>query len=187
MEVLTKKELAMRKEEILSKIKNGVIFIYPTDTIYGIGCVATNEKSVKKIREIKQRPTSPLSIWVPNIEWISTNCSITPTAAEWLGKLPGPYTLILPLHTQIAIANGVSNKDSIGIRFPEHWFHEYVEELNIPIISTSANVHGQQFMTSLENLNPDIEKKVEFMIYEGPREARPSKIIHVERYEVQER
>ncbi|HIJ11981.1 TPA: threonylcarbamoyl-AMP synthase, partial [Candidatus Woesearchaeota archaeon] len=187
IEVLTRAELEMRKEEILTKMRQGTIFIYPTDTIYGIGCVATNEEAVKKVRDIKQRPSSPLSIWVPNMKWISTNCVITPSAAEWLGKLPGPYTLILPLDTENALAPNVTNKNSIGIRLPAHWFHEFVQELGIPLITTSANITGHQFMTSLENLDSDVEKHVELMIYEGPKEARPSKIVHVDREEVLER
>ena len=54
MEILTQAELRMRIDEILEKIENGAIFVYPTDTIYGIGCNANNKESVKKIRELKE-------------------------------------------------------------------------------------------------------------------------------------
>ena len=54
-QVITKEEYQLKKHEILSKIDDGAIFIHPTDTIYGIGCDASNDSSVKRIREIKQR------------------------------------------------------------------------------------------------------------------------------------
>ena len=54
MEILTKENLRLRYDEVLEKIKDGVIFIYPTDTIYGIGCNALNKKAIEKIRTIKE-------------------------------------------------------------------------------------------------------------------------------------
>ena len=66
MEVLAKREFLMRKSEIIKKIINGEIFIYPTDTIYGIGCNALKSDSVQEIRTIKNRPDSPFSIIVPS-------------------------------------------------------------------------------------------------------------------------
>ena len=77
MEILTKREVLMRKKELFRKIKEGAIFIYPTDTIYGIGCNAQDENAVLKIREIKNRPDTPLSVWVPSLKWIKENCELT--------------------------------------------------------------------------------------------------------------
>ena len=59
MEILTKHELRLRKREIADKIKNGAVFIHPTDTIYGIGCNATDDQAIQKIRKLKERPTTP--------------------------------------------------------------------------------------------------------------------------------
>ncbi len=186
MEILTKAELQLRFNEIADKIKEGAIFIHPTDTIYGIGCNALNEQAVQKIREIKNRPDMPLSIWVPSKKWIENNC--TSTKNKWVEALPGPYTLILKLKDKKVVANSVApSKDTIGVRFPDHWFTKVVERLDIPLITTSANKSGEKFMTSLENLDPEIQKEVDFMIYEGEKEARPSKIVNVEKEEVKER
>lgn len=186
MEILTKENLRLRYDEVLEKIKDGAIFIYPTDTIYGIGCNALDKKAIEKIRTIKGRPDSPLSIWVPSIKWIKTNCD-TKKAQGWLQKLPGPYTLILPLKNKNAVAENVTLTDSIGVRLPDHWFKKVVEDLNFPIITTSANKTGEPFMTSLEMLDSNIEKEVEFMIYEGEKNGRPSKLIHIGKEEVIER
>ena len=180
MEVLTRREFKLRSKEILQKIRQGVIFIHPSDTIYGLGCDATNAKAISTIRQLKDRPATPLSIWVPSIDWIQKNCQINAQAETALAKLPGPYTLILKLKHKSSVPDRLTTgRDTIGIRSPDHWFSTYIQELGIPIVTTSANKHGKPFMTSLENLDPEIERGVEFMIYEGPKEGKPSKIIDV--------
>ncbi len=172
----------IKNTRILSKIKSGVVFICPTDTIYSLSCIATNESAVNRLRTMKERPTMPLSIWAPNKEWIEKNCFITPNANKWLKKLPGPYTLILPLLNTSAVAPNVTcGHTTIGVRIPNHWFSEIVSKLNIPLITTSANISGEPHMTSLTTLNQNLKSLVEFIIYEDEKTARPSTIIDVEK------
>jgi L-threonylcarbamoyladenylate synthase len=188
MEVLTKTELRLRLEEILTKIKNGAIFIHPTDTIYGISCNALNHDAVKKVRDLKERPDTPFSVWVPSLAWIKKNCKTTPEINMWLERLPGPYTLIFDLNNSEAIAKNVNPKSSsLGVRVPEHWFGNLVKELNFPLITTSVNKSGHAFMTCLENLDPEIEMAVDFMIYEGEKKAKPSKIVNFTNGTIKER
>lgn len=188
MEILTRTELKLRFNEILEKISAGAIFIYPTDTIYGIGCNALNKKSVEKIRQLKERPDNPLSVWVPSKEWIKGNCEVTKDLKEKIAQLPGPVTLVLKLKNKKAVADNVNlDLKTLGIRIPNHWFHEIVQELNLPVITTSANKAGQPFMTSIEDLDPDIQEGIEFMIYEGPKEGKPSKIVNLVEGKVKQR
>ena len=188
MEILTKIELKLRYEEILNKIKNGAIFIHPTDTIYGLGCHALDEKAVQKIRNLKDRPDNPFSIWVPSPDWITKNCVIDQSGQSWLAKLPGPYTLILKLKNKNCLPKNVNcNLPAIGVRYPDHWFSNIVHDLGFPIITTSANKANQPFMTSIENLDHSIETGVEFMISEGEKSGRPSKIIDLIQNSVKER
>lgn len=188
MEILTKAEVQKRAEEIIEKIRQGVVFIHPTDTIYGLGCNATSADAVAKIRALKQQFHQPMSIWVPSLEWVRKNCVINKEAEEALKKLPGPYTVVMRLKNKKSVAAKVTlGKDTIGIRFPQHWFGKVVEKAGIPIITTSANKTGQKFMTSLQDLDKEIEQEVEFMIYEGSKEAHPSKIMNVVEGTVKER
>ena len=101
MQILTKEEFEKQKESIKKQILNGAVFIYPTDTIYGIGCDATNDESVKKVREIKNREDNPFSIVAPSKIWIDKNCIINENAKSWIKRLPGPYTLILKITDNI--------------------------------------------------------------------------------------
>ncbi len=176
MEVLTVAELRKRYAEICKCIRQGDVFIHPTDTIYGIGCNALLPLSVAKIRALKHQYHQPFSIWAPSLEWIKENCIIKPTMKHWLEKLPGPYTLILPLRESLPHQVNLG-KATIGVRLPEHWFSTVVQELGLPLVTTSANKAGEPFMTSLESLDKEIGQGVEFMIYEGEKSARPSVIV----------
>ena len=183
MDILTKEELSKRYEEIIKRIKGGVVFIHPTDTIYGISCDATNKRAVEKIRLLKQRPSAPFSIWAPSKKWIRENCIVD---EKWLDYLPGKYTLIVKLKEKV-IASNVTNTEYIGVRIPNHWFSDIVTNLNKPIITTSANKTGDSFMISLETLDKDVEAGVDFMIYEGEKKGKPSTIINTEIEEFKER
>ena len=180
METLTKSEVQLRVQELIERINEGDIFIHPTDTIYGIGCNALDEKAVKKIRKLKERKESPFSLWVPSKDWIREHCVVPKDGEKWLDKLPGPYTLIFKLKKKDAIASSVSmGAETIGVRMPSHWFHRVVELAQTPIITTSANRSGKQFMTSLEDLDREIKNGVRFCVYEGEKNGKPSNIVHL--------
>lgn len=188
MEILTKAELHMRFAEIAERIRNGAVFIYPTDTIYGIGCNALDKKAVDKIRRLKERPTNPFSILVPSKEWIIENCILSTEGKEWLNKLPGPYTLVLKLKNKDIIAKSVNQaEETIGVRIPQHWFNSIVYELGFSIVTTSANRSGRPFMISIEDLDSTIKDSVDFIIYEGEKKGRPSKIVNLVEGLVKER
>ncbi|MCX6742003.1 MAG: L-threonylcarbamoyladenylate synthase [Candidatus Pacearchaeota archaeon] len=165
------------KENYIEQVKQGAVFIYPTDTVYGIGCDATNKKAVARIRNIKGRLNKPFSVIAPSKTWISKNCFIDKKDKTFLEKLPGKYTLILKLRDKGAIAKNVIFGETLGVRIPKHWFAKIVKKSRVPIITTSVNLSGEKFMTSLEDLNKSILKKIDFIIYEGKKDKKPSKII----------
>lgn len=175
-------EVKLRKEEIIEKIRAGAIFIHPTDTIYGIGCNAEDEKAVKKIREIKERQDNPFSVWVPSKEWVKENC------IGDVKKLCGSCTLIVELKNKKCVAKNVNlGSKTLGIRSPDHWFGKIIEEAGVPVVTTSANKAGRPFMTDLRNLDKEIENQVDFIIFEGEKHGRPSKIVDLSSGEVKER
>lgn len=176
MKVLTKEEVEVNKEVILEVMKNGAIFIHPTDTIYGIGCNATEEEFVDCVRDIKERPNTPFSVIAPSKEWIRQNCVVNENAEKWLKKLPGPYTFILNVKNSVA-KNVAPGLNTLGVRIPDHWFSKLVGELGLPVVTTSANKAGGDFMTSLDNLGEEIKQKIEFIIYEDEKHGSPSTIV----------
>jgi len=178
MRTISKEEFEKERDIIKTSLnENNVVFIYPTDTIYGLGCNALKKESVENIRRIKQRDNSPFSVIAPSKEWIDENCVINQNAKEWIKRLPGPYTLILKVKKQCVAENVAPDLGTLGVRIPDHWFSDFVKETNIPIITTSVNKSKSDFMTSLDDLDNEIKSKVDFIIYEGEIKGKPSKII----------
>jgi len=188
MNILNKDEFNTSKRKYLKLMKE-VIFIYPTDTIYGLGCDATNEVLVNKIRDLKGNSTHSFSIIAPSKQWVYDNCIVgekEKELVEQLGsyiKIKGndhKFTLILKLKNKDAVAKNVSpGKETIGVRIPNNWFSKIVNEFGKPIITTSANKTGSDFMTTLDDLHKDFKEEVSFVIYEGEKKGIPSTIINL--------
>lgn len=178
MRILNFEELNLEKQSIIESIIDGAVFIHPTDTIYGIGCNAELLKAVKKVRHLKGRATNPFSVIAPSFDWINENCIVAKEAEEWLERLPGPYTLIFRLKNKNCVAKEVnSGLNTLGIRMPNHWIKKLVAEAKVPIVTTSVNRANEDYMTSLEDLDPTIKSGLDFVLYEGKKEGKPSKII----------
>lgn len=184
--IMNKDECWLKPEEIQKELEKGATFIYPTDTIYGLGCDATNGRAVNKIREMKERPKQAFSVIAPSKDWIVKNCEMSKEAQEWVDKLPGPYTLILKLKNKKAIAKEVNEGlDTVGVRIPKHWISGIIRTFGKPIVTTSANKVGKIFMTNLDNLDEDIKSKVDFIIFEDEKKGNPSTLIDLSGAEAQ--
>ncbi len=177
MEIVNKEEFLAQKRFIIRKLMEA-IFIYPTDTIYGIGCNAENKDLVTRLRMLKKRFGMPFSVIPPSKKWVEENCDVDKKAAFWIGKLPGPYTLIMNLKNKKAVANNVNlDGKTLGVRIPNNWFSKIVTEMGVPVVTTSANVSGHNFLTCLDDLDPNLKKGVDIFIEEGVIEGRPSTLI----------
>lgn len=150
------------------------IFIYPTDTIYGIGCDATNEILVNKIREIKKRDNKPFSVIAPSVKWILENFEVD---EELINKyLPGPYTLLLKKKNSDFLKS-VSDNEYVGIRIPDCEFTKKIQETGKPIVTTSVNLSGQPFATEIENVDKNILDSVDEVFDVGKLNGKPSTLV----------
>jgi len=164
----------MEEKEIIRQIAKGKIFIYPTDTIYGLGCDATNIKSVNKIKEIKQRDLNrPMSVIAPSTQWISENFVVDVDLDKYL---PGPYTIILKKKNPQFLFH-VSNTDSLGIRIPAHEFTSIIQKSSLPFITTSVNLSGEPFIKEISEVSHDILENIDNIIDYGPLTGNPSTLI----------
>lgn len=178
MDIYTKEEFESKKDEITKRIKKGEVFIYPTDTVYGIGADATNEDAVEKVREIKSNFFNAWSVIAPGKDWILNNFSVNTMASAWLFKLPGPYTIILNITNKMAVVQEVNlDKPTLGIRIPNNFFSSYVQEIQIPILTTSANVTGEKTITEISEIEETMKEKVNFVIDGGKLEGSPSTLV----------
>ena len=122
-------------------LNSGGLILYPTDTVWGIGCDATNPEAVRKIFKIKKRKSeNALICLVSNINMLKNYITKIPKGYELLISDPTPTTIIF--NNPIGIAHNLIAKDnSLGIRIPNHEFcYKLISEFSKPIVSTSANI-----------------------------------------------
>ena len=160
-------------EKIMKRLKNE-IFIYPTDTIYGIGCDATNKKLVEKIRKIKGRDNKPFSVIAPSIKWILDNFNVDKLLIE--KYLPGPYTLLLEKKEPNFLKH-ISDNEFVGVRVPKNNFTKTIQSLKVPIVTTSVNLSGKKFANSIKEVDKRILNKINIVVDSGKLSGKPSVLI----------
>ena len=134
-------------DEARSALKKGKIIIYPTDTVWGIGCNPFDQESVNNLFNIKGKKENGVSILVNNVNLISEYCITNKTQKDIIEKLfPGPVTAILK--SKVEFAKGVTRNGNIAIRIPKNNTSVSLVKKN-PIITTSANIHGENIAKDL--------------------------------------
>lgn len=158
------------REEILS----GKVFIYPTDTIYGIGCDATNVAAVERIKTIKGRDKDkPLSVIAPSIRWIEENLQVDCDLKQYL---PGPYTIILKKNDKNFLSH-VASGETLSVRIPNSKFTRDIQKAGVPFITTSVNLSGEPFAVSMRDIKEEIWDAVDLVIDIGELNGRPSTLV----------
>ncbi len=162
-----------KRKVIVEAMVTGKIFIYPTDTIYGIGCNAMDSDVVDRIRKVKGSD-HPFSIIAPSKGWVKERLYVS--HPDFLKRLPGPYTLIFRKRNPdfLSVASG---SDSLGIRIPKHVFSELVNEAAIPFVTTSLNISGQKPVTNPSDIPGEMKNAADFLIDAGVLNNPPSKVI----------
>jgi tRNA threonylcarbamoyl adenosine modification protein (Sua5/YciO/YrdC/YwlC family) len=165
MDTVTLDRVMKSPERVIESIREGKIFIYPTDTVYGLGCNALLGDRVLKIRQIKSSD-KPFSVIAPSKNWIREH-----TEARGLERLPGPYTLILKKKDP-SFLKEASATDKLGIRIPDHQFWNLVSKAGVPFITTSANQSEKPM-----NSTPTPLDGVDIVIDAGPLGTTASRVL----------
>ena len=144
----------------------GGIILYPTDTIWGIGCDASNEKAVQKIYEIKKRADSKsMLILIDDATRIPSYVEEMPELAWDLIELSEkPLTIIYSGAKNLA-KNLIAEDDSVGIRVSRDEFtQELIRRFKKPIVSTSANISGQPAPAFFDEISEEIKSSVDYVV-----------------------
>lgn len=154
---------------VVESLKQGGVVIYPTDTTYGLGCDIFNRKGVKKIYQIKQRdPRKPFSFICNDLAEVSNYAQVSNFAFRILKRhLPGPYTFILEASKIVPEALTTRQK-TVGIRIPDNAISRLiVQELGHPLVTTSANISGEDAIQDPELVDERMEKMVDMVVDGG--------------------
>ena len=165
-----------RAVEILSA---GGVVVYPTDTIYGLGCDVTKKTAVDRVRRIKGRDASkPMSFVCSDLVQVSKFGHVSNFAHRILKRfLPGPYTFVLAA-TRETPRILQSKQRTVGIRIPDHAVSRaLVEELGNPVLSTSANESNQDVLTNPVDLERVLGHQVDLILECGTMPVQPSSVI----------
>ena len=173
------------QEEIkkaIEVLKSGGVILYPTDTVWGIGCDATNAAAVQRVFEIKKRvDTKAMLVLVDSAARVQSYVEEVPEMAWELIELTDkPLTIIYPNAKNLA-KNLVAEDNSIGIRVTcESFSKSLCERFRRPIVSTSANVSGAETPKNFSKISPEIISAVDYVVsyrQSEKSEPMPSSII----------
>jgi L-threonylcarbamoyladenylate synthase len=170
-------------------LRRGGIILYPTDTIWGIGCDATNEDAVRRVYEIKQRDDSKSLIClvdsdarlqryvrnVPDVAWQLIDCLMESKAEGQKSKAEAirPTTLILDGAVNLA-PNLIAADGSVGIRITQEPFsRELCYRFQKAIVSTSANISGEPAAQNYRDIDPRIIEQVDYVCWSRRQEHKP--------------
>lgn len=170
-------------KKIVELLQDGKTILYPTDTIYGIGCDATNEEAVDKIFTIKNRPKEKsLIILADSIEMLKKYVSVNKEILSLITSFELPTTVIYSNPKDLA-KNAINNDNTVAIRIVNHKFcQELIHQFGKPIISTSANLSGENNPVSFTAISAVIKNKVDFIVnkkYDTSVYKFPSKLIKI--------
>ncbi len=171
-------------KKALEVLRAGGIILYPTDTVWGIGCDATNEKAVAKIFEIKKRQdTKSMILLAADLNMVCRYVREIPEIAIQLVEVNDkPMTIIYPGAMGLA-KNVVAEDGTVGIRIPLKGFSkELVKKLGRPLVSTSANISGEANPKTFAEISEDIKSLVDYIIapsLDKDSTGKPSSIIKV--------
>lgn len=168
-------------DEIVDYLNKGKIIIYPTDTIYGIGCDATNEKAIKKIYQIKKRrKNKALLILVKSWCMAKKYAYISSKQDKYMRNFwPGPVSAILRKRELVPdVLTG--GQDSVAVRMPDNEFLlKLIKKLDKPLVSTSLNISGEKSILDLRNIKKVFKDVKPDLIIDGGvlSSKKPSKIM----------
>ena len=159
-------------------LKSGGVIVYPTDTVYGMGCDLLNKRAIERIYQYKKMPRQkPLSFICEDLTQVAEYAHVSNSAFKLMKRLlPGPYTFILEASRQVPKVM-VSKQHTVGIRVPNNPIClEIVRKLGNPLVNTSASVSLDEVISDPDTIQEEFHL-VDLMLTDGPLASDPSTII----------
>lgn len=153
-------------EKSLHVLHEGGVILYPTDTIWGLGCDATNEKAVEKLIELKGKPQGKglIVLLASERDVLQYTASLDLAVFDYISNTNKATTVIY--EHGLGVADQVLNEDgSIAIRLVnENFCRHLLKRFKKPLVSTSANLHGQPSPQTFSEISEEIKNRVDFVV-----------------------
>ena len=158
-------------EKIKQDLLNSKIIAFPTDTVFGLGCLYGDEDAKNKIYEAKNRSIDKkLPMMVCDYEMLSKYCDVTKEIKILLDTFtPGPITLIMKYK---------NSDETVAVRIPnDEWILKLIKEINKPLLVTSANISGAGSLIKYDDVAKQIGKKVDGIVHDNAKGEKASTIV----------
>ena len=162
-------------KQCLKVLSDGGLILYPTDTVWGVGCDATNADAVKRVYQLKQRDDSKaLIVLIDSADHLDHYVVDVPAISrELIDVAVKPLTIIYEGAYNLA-PNLLGDEDSVGIRIPNDEFcHQLCARFGKPIVSTSANVSGEPTAKTFADIDTAIVKGVDYVVEHRRNDTTP--------------
>ena len=173
----------MQEKEIINEIEKGHLIIMPTDTIYGIIADATKEEVIKKVYAAKERSyDKPLLILVSNEKMLNELVTEIPDKVHKLIRKywPGPLTILFKKSNKVSNIL-TANSDFVAIRMPkDERLLSIMNQINKPLISTSANISSHAPIININQIEPRMKEKINYIVDGGTINKESSTLIKVD-------
>ena len=166
-------------QRVVDCLRQGGVIIYPTDTIYGIGCDIFNRKGIKKIQQIKQRDArKPFSFICSDLAEVANYAQVSNFAFKIMKRhFPGPFTFVLEA-SKIVPDSLCTKQKTVGIRIPDNAICQaIVKELGHPLVTTSANLSGEETLQDPLLIEDSMGRLVDFVVDGGITLGEASTVI----------
>lgn len=159
--MLTKKFRLGELDEAAALLRRGELVAFPTETVYGLGAIATKEQAVAKVFQAKGRPSdNPLIVHVKDAQQVFDYAAEVPKLAKDLMERfwPGPLTIILPVKPGVFPANVNNDQETVAFRMPnQHSALRLIDLVGAPLVGPSANLSGKPSPTSVDHVMQDFD------------------------------
>lgn len=169
--------------QIVEQLRQGAVMLYPTDTVYAIGCDVTQKTAVERVRSIKRLSNDkPLTFLCTSLSQTSTYAQLSDPIYRLMRRLtPGPYTFLLPATKWVPKLVRDPKRKTAGIRIPAHPLCQaLLQQLDQPLISTSAKIEGEvlgPYALTPQEFEP-LEKQVDLVLFtDAPLVAQVSTVL----------
>lgn len=173
-------------KQIAGSLKKGCLVVLPTDTIYGLSCLATDARAIKHLKSLKGRdPKKPFLILVNDLALLKKYAFLSPRQAVWLKRYWSPCsrpTTVILKNRGILPKELTGQADGLAIRLPKSKFLiKIIKAVGVPLVSTSLNISGQKNINDPKSIKRYLsgqEKNISLVVSAGKSQsARPSRLV----------